>query len=117
MKLIFPGTIEKISTRVDKSVCVTIGSQEITNDDASRLFQLRGNYCKILLSNDNITTLEDELITATAITGTKKKTPSARLRAVFFRLHEQSGFPISFDDYYSAEMEKIILHFKSKLNP
>lgn len=115
MKLIFPGVIEKIATRVDKTVCVTLGSQEITNDDAGRLFQMRGAYCKILLSDDNITTLEEEMIVATSVTGTKQKTPSARLRAVFFRLHEQNGLPISFDDFYSVEMEKIITHFKSKL--
>lgn len=115
MKIVFPGIIEKIATRVDKTVSISIGSQEITNDDAGRLFQMRGNYCKILLSDDNITTLEEEMISATPVTGTKKKTQSARLRAVFFRLHEQSGLQISFDDFYNTEMERLIEHFKSKL--
>jgi len=116
MKVIFPATIEKIATRVDKTIAVTLGSQELTNDDAGRLFQMRGKYCKVLLSDDNINTLEEEMVVATAITGTKKKTPSARLRGVFFRLHEQSGLQIPFDDWYAVEMEKIILHFKGKLD-
>lgn len=115
MKLIFPGIIEKIATRVDKTVCVTLGSQEITNDDAGRLFQMRGAYCKILLSDDNITTLEEEMMVATSVTGTKKKTQSARLRAVLFVMHEQSGLQISFDDFYNTEMSRIIDHYKTKL--
>ena len=115
MKLIFPGTIERIASRVDGSLALTISTQEMGADDAGRLFQLRGKYCKAMLTDDNISVLEEEMLSATAIVGTKKKTQSARLRGVFFRLHEQSGLAIPFDDFYNAEMEKIIIHFKSKL--
>jgi len=44
------------------------------------------------------------------------KPPSQRLRAVLYRLWEQKpeGYEIS-EDYYRAKMEKLINHFKNKL--
>ena len=44
------------------------------------------------------------------------KPPSQRLRAVLYRLFEQSpeGYK-TFSDYYSAKMEILIEHFKGKL--
>jgi len=47
----------------------------------------------------------------------KPKSQSARLRHVLFRLWEQEpqGFDNS-EDYYQAQMERIITHFKSKLD-
>jgi len=43
------------------------------------------------------------------------KTPAQRLRAVLFRLWEQSPEDANFNDYYSRVMEKIINHYKEKL--
>lgn len=44
------------------------------------------------------------------------KTPSQRLRGVLYRNWEQKnkGYEV-FEDYYKAEMERIITHFKDKL--
>jgi len=46
------------------------------------------------------------------------KSPSKRLQAVFFRMWEKGneGYPI-FNDFYNAQMEKLIVHFKKKLDP
>jgi hypothetical protein len=43
----------------------------------------------------------------------EKKTPSSRLRDVFFVLWEQDaeGHPW-FEEYYAAKMEKLINHYK-----
>lgn len=47
----------------------------------------------------------------------KGKTKSQRLRAVLFRNFEQDpqGYEV-FDDYYNYRMEKLINHFKEKLD-
>ena len=44
------------------------------------------------------------------------KPPSQRLRAVLYRLWEQTpeGYKV-FNDFYIAKMEKLIEHFKEKL--
>jgi hypothetical protein len=47
----------------------------------------------------------------------KPKTPSVRLREVFFKLWEQNaeGHPW-FDDFYNDKMEKLIVHYKKMIN-
>jgi hypothetical protein len=46
------------------------------------------------------------------------KSPSKRLQAVFYRTWEKQteGYNV-FNDFYIAQMEKLIVHFKKKLDP
>lgn len=115
MKLVFTATVENLSTRQDGTIKVSIGSQEMTSEEAGKLFYFRGKYCKVLLTDDNISNLESDLVSAEQITGTKKKTQSQRLRAVLYRAWEQSGLQIEFEDYYRTEMERLIDAVKQKL--
>lgn len=115
-KIILDGILETISTRVDGSVSVKFGTNELDASIASNLFQLRGKYCKALFSDSNITALEEEMVDKTQIAKTgKNKTKSQRLRAVLYRCWEQSGLSIEFDAYYDSEMERIIETRKSTL--
>lgn len=115
MKIIIESTIDKISSKVDGTVVIQISTQELDSSKAGELFSLRGKFCKTLISDSNITTLEAETVDTTSIVGGKKnKTPSQRLRAVLFRTNEQSE-NIDFETYYNAELEKIISHYKNKL--
>ena len=117
MKLVIAGTLENISTRVDGTVKITFGSQEIDNDSAGKLFSLRGKYCKFLLSDSEITEAEENLIDSEKIdASSNKKSPSQRLRSVLFLLWEQSGRTIEFKDYYKAEIERMIEGVKEKLD-
>lgn len=116
MKLVLTGLIENISTRSDGSIKFTFGSQEMDAKMGGDLLQLRGKFVKALLTDNNITELEAKVMEETPIQdGKKVKTSSQRLRAVMYRQWEQSGLQVEFDDYYRAEMERIITHFKSKL--
>lgn len=118
MKIIIDCTIEAISSRVDGTINVKIGTQELDSTNAGNLFALRGKYCKVLISDSNISELEAELVDAQAlVAGKKMKTPSQRLRAVLYRLREQEneGDVTDFDNWYGLEMNKIIDHYKSKL--
>jgi hypothetical protein len=45
----------------------------------------------------------------------KKKTQSQRLRAVLYKLYKQEGGQGEFKDYYKVKTEKIIEHFKSRI--
>ena len=117
MKLVITGTVESLSTRQDNTVVVKFGTQEMESSEAGKLFHFRNKYCKLLLTDDNISELESELVAASAIKSSKQKTPSQRMRAVLFRVFEQTGLEIDFEQYYVTEMERIIEHYKSKLNP
>lgn len=117
MKLVIVGTVETLGTRADGTIKINFGTQEMDADSAGKLFHFRGKYCKMLLSDTEITELEANLIDAEKIEGTKKKTQSQRLRACLYRAWEQSGLSIEFDDYYRTEMERFIETVKSKLEP
>lgn len=117
MKLIIGAILEGLGTRNDGSVKLSIGTQEIDPAQVGNLFQLRGKFIKVFLSDTNITPLEEKLIDEEKMQDGKKiKSAAARLRAVLFRVHEQAGSTMIFDDWYKVEMEKVIEHFKGKLN-
>lgn len=46
----------------------------------------------------------------------KPKTQSQRLRAVIYRIYEQSTKDVGFEEYYQNIMEKIIHQMKERLN-
>jgi hypothetical protein len=118
MRIILSGTLENISTRNDGSVKVIFGTQEIDPSQAGNLFQLRNKYVKCLLSDTNVSAMEIDLVDVAEVKdGKKVKSPSQRLRAVLFRLHEAERIPAPFDDWYNNEMERLIDHYKGKLDP
>lgn len=117
MNIVAAGIVEGLSTRVDGTIRITLGSQEMGSDDAGRLFTLRGKYVKFLVSDQNISTLQAEAVTSVPLASPGKKTPSARFRAVLYRVHEQTKPPVSFDQFYESEMERLIDHYKGKLTP
>jgi hypothetical protein len=45
-----------------------------------------------------------------------RKSQSKRLRNVLYLVHESNNMEEPFDDYYPNMMEKIINHFKNKIN-
>lgn len=119
MKIILEAQIENISSKVDKSVSIRIGTQELDPSKAGELFSMRGQLVKVLLSDSNITTLEAELVDSTGLVheGKKNKTPSQRLRAVLYRINEANGGDEeSFKTFYEAEMNRVIEHYKAKLD-
>lgn len=118
MKIVIDGCIEALNTRVDNTWVIKFCTQELDGSNVSLLSDLKkgGGYCKVLISNTNITSVEEELVDKTSIPAVKKnKTPSQRLRAVLYRNFEQSGLEIEFEQYYNAELERIIEHYRAKL--
>lgn len=117
MRIILDGILEGIKTRVDGTVSISFCTNEIDSSKAGELFSLRGKYCKALLSDSNISKVEEEIVDSTGVVdaGKKRKSQSQRLRAVLYKIFEQSGYEINFEDYYKTELDKIIEHFKKKI--
>ena len=116
MKIILDGIVESLNTRVDGSVKIVFSTQELDSGKGGELFQLRGKYCKALLSDNNISKLEEEIVDKTEMAQTgKQKTASQRLRSVLYVKWQQSQSVIKFEDYYKTEMEMIIENIKSIL--
>jgi hypothetical protein len=116
MKIILESIVDSIASKVDGTISIKISTQELDPTNAGNIFALRGKFIKCLLSDSNITKLEEELIDNTIlVSGKKNKSESQRLRAVLFRIHEQKDITEDFEIYYKNEMNKIIEHYKSKL--
>lgn len=116
-KIILECQLEGIASKVDGTVSIKLSTQEVDQVSAAALFGLRGKHCKVLLSDSNITHLEAEMIDGTPLVSAKKnKTPSQRLRAVFYRYWEQQGANDDFEIYYQSEMNKVIERYRNKLD-
>lgn len=117
MKLLLSGVIDKINTTADGTIKVTFGTNEMEANQAGQLFSLRNKFCKILLSDTNITAIEEKLIDEETIKDGKRiKSKSQRLRGVLFKLFELENTTQSFDSWYDNKMEAIIDFYKSKLD-
>lgn len=116
-KIVLGAIVEGLSTRNDGSFKIVIGTQEIDKSHVGELFGLTNKFCKVLITDNNISPIEEELIDATEMkSGKKSKSQSQRLRSVLFRVHEQQKPAIEFDDWYKSELERIIDHYKAKLD-
>lgn len=115
---LLPGYVERIATRKDKSVAITLGTQELTPAKAGELFEMQDKLVAIYLSpKDSIPQKElDQVDQLNPEFG--GKTQSQRLRNVLYKLFEQNkeGFK-DFESFYKHHTEKIIDHFKTKINP
>jgi hypothetical protein len=116
-KLIFDGTLEGLSTRQDKTIKVVIGTQEMNDEQLAKLFHFRSKFVKVLFSDTAIEQKEIDAVDSLPIKDeSNNKSNSQRLRSVLFINWQQSKQTTNFDDYYNAQMNTIIDHFKSKLN-
>ena len=115
-KVVLGVIVEGLSTRQDGTFKLVLGTQEIDKSQVGDLFALNNQYCKILISDTNITPIEEAMIDNEKMrSGKKAKTHSQRLRSVLFRVHEQAGNQTDFDTWYKSELERIIEHYKAKL--
>lgn len=96
------ATIGKITTLADKTIKLELFLREIPIEQMT------------LLMHSYMTGKEGFEIKDQADDG---KTPSQRLKRTIYKNWEQnSGRDIEFEAYYRQEMEKIINHYKAKLN-
>lgn len=114
-KLVLSATLENLSTRADGTIKISLGTQELANDDAGALFQFRGKFIKVLLSDSEITKMQEEVIDTEKMVAPQGKSRAQRLRAVLYRYHEQIKDDRTFDQFYEDKMEELIEHFKKKL--
>jgi len=112
-----PGQIESIASRKDKSVKLTIGTQELHPSQASELFSLNQQFCYIALKPEHFTKEETDALDELKTDLDTIKTPSQRLRAILYVNYQQDskGYK-DFQTYYLSIMDKICEHYKSKLD-
>lgn len=113
--LLFAAYVERIASRKDKTIVLSIGTQEMAPDKAGELFGMNGKLVTAYLSNSDVTKNDQEVIDAIEL-DLPGKSPSQRLRAVLYLMWKDK--PEGFTDqnlHYIHHMEKIIEHYKTKL--
>jgi len=111
------GTIEGITTRKDKTIKITIGTQELPPVQAVELFKMQNSLGCIYISESEIQQdMMDEIDKTSYSIDSTGKSPSKRMRNVFFRIWEQE--PEEYEDFelfYRFKMDQIIEKLKCKL--
>jgi hypothetical protein len=114
--MILAVIVESVRTRKDRTLAVTVGTQEVTPSQAGELFEMQGKLCACYITEKE--SVPQEVIDAVDETDFDRpgKTQSQRLRGVIFKLWQQDaeGFK-TFDEYYHAKTDKIIEHLKTKI--
>jgi hypothetical protein len=118
MGIIIQAQIESISTRKDKTVKLIIGTQELPQSKAGELFSMQNNLINCYLSVNAISGEMMEEIDKVSVDMIETiKSPSKRMKAVYFLLWKQSneGYE-DFELYYRWKIEAVIDFLKNKLD-
>jgi hypothetical protein len=118
--LMIPCSIEGVSTRKDKTLKVTIETQELPPVKIAQLMSLWVNgYGIMCFKGEQFSHDEQELINSIKLSAEElgAKTPSERLRNTLFVLFKDNpkGFQ-TFDSFYLHHMEEIINMIKRRLD-
>lgn len=110
--------IESVSTRKDKTYKLTLGTQELSPKDAAELFSLNNSLAYCYISPKRIESdIMNEIDNASVDILDTIKSPSKRLKSVLYLIwHENNEGYEDFELFYRNKMEKVIEHFKTKLD-
>ena len=125
--VIFEGGIDKVSTLADGSLRIYVGTPELSNDTMVNVFSLVKKTGYVLISTNTINQDQiDAVEKATTNAEFSEKTPSQRMRGVLYKIWEKTQPKtmngngemeyVDFDLFYKRQMNKIIDHFKTKLD-
>jgi hypothetical protein len=105
----------------DKSWSINLVTQELTPTELAH-YSMLPDFLNVAFKADPFTKDEEDALDALEadpFNGFEDKSPSQKLRSVFFVLWkkdgEEEGTGKPFEKYYRAEMGKIITHFKNKI--
>ncbi len=118
--LFLPAMLEGIATRSDKTIRLVFGTQELSISEAGTLISMHQGMVYLAIKEELFSREEEQALDNLQASALEYqgKTPSQRLRAVLYVAYSQNpaGFS-SFTTYYEHYMERLIEHFKAKLEP
>lgn len=119
MRVITVASLDGYSRRKDKSVSLRFITQEKTSEEIKQIDELCDTFGVLYYKGESSLNKEEiaDLDNVGLDLYDKKKTQSQRLRNVLYKVHEMNGGSKSgFADWYNVETEKIINHYKQKLD-
>jgi hypothetical protein len=115
--IIIAATIDTLRSRKDKTWSITIGTQELTPQQASEVMKLNGQLCSVAFKFSDFAPDETELLESIN-PDLETKSYSKRLRNSLYVWFSQDsqGFK-DFPSFYAHFMELYVNNVKSKLEP
>lgn len=114
MKISLPATIEKLATRADNTIAITVSTQELPPEESAVLFSLKGKLGWCLFSEVE---LYEKDIPEEKPEFKNDKTKSQRYRAVIYKVWENNTSKSKpFNLFYDEWMESRIAEAKDLLN-
>jgi hypothetical protein len=115
-----PCAIESVATRRDKTIKISIGTQELSPEQMTELMNhWMGGVGVMAFKGEQFNYNDEQLLEAMKIDAAEmgSKTPSQRLRAALYVLFEANkDGPSDFNSYYSAMMERFIDTVKKRID-
>lgn len=117
-KLIHAAVLDGYSRRKDRSVSLRFHTQELTSRDIMDIDSMCDSFGILYFRPGEKLNADDlaELDKVDLSDMDNPKTQSQRLRAVLYLLHQREAPEMEFRDYYYQQTEKIINHYKTKLD-
>lgn len=118
-KLLIPAQLDGYSNRKDKTVALRFITQEQSSEQVAHIHGMIDGFGYLYFKAESeITAAErEELDALQTDLHDNPKTQSQRLRNVLYRAWEQGSEGMEFAEYYKAKTDKVIQHFKDKLEP
>lgn len=116
--LLIPAILESIRSLKDRTWKVMFVTNELTPDQSASMNENLSQFGYLAFKRDEFKTDEIKILKdLKADFEIEHKTPGQRLRAVLYKNWEQKneGYK-EFPKYYEYKMERIINHYKSKLD-
>lgn len=115
-KILLPAILTSYRPRTDKSWNIALNINEPSPEQKVIIDKMFQNACYVLIKDAEIVKEEVSLIDSLEAKEHKVKTKSQRLKGVLYRVWEKYHKDKMTDkEFYDSEMERIMDHYKSKL--
>jgi len=117
MRILTAGMLDGYQRRKDRTVSLRFVTQEKTSGEVMEIDQLLDTFGVLYFRGEEQMNKEEieELDAVELDLYDEPKSQSQRLRNVLYKVWKQTEQGV-FKDYYKAETEKIINHYKNKLD-
>lgn len=116
-KILIPAILSRYSPRTDKSWSVTLNLNEPNPEQKVIIDRMHQQAVYVLIKDAGIIKEEESIIDSLEAKEHKVKTKSQRLRSVLYLIwKEKHSEKMTEKEFYESEMERIIDHYKNKLD-
>jgi hypothetical protein len=117
MKITLGAILTRFGSRADNTFSLSFQTNELTSEQIIGVNNLKNQFGFLMFKDSEIENAEkEEFDSLEADLNDPSKTPSKRLRSVFYVMWFQNNQGHeTFKTYYAAKMESLIEHYKGKL--